>query len=240
MEKVVFNWSTGKDSALALYKLLNDTNFRVEHLLTSVNAHHDRVSMHGLRRSLLMKQIELLNIPFTSIELPEQPTMVEYEQIMNNALNPIVSKGIKIAAFGDIFLDDLKTYREKQLQKIGMKAIFPLWKKDTTALLQEFLDLGFKSIVVCIKSEVLDKSFVGRVIDKDFINDLPDNVDPCGENGEFHTFCFDGPIFKSPIDFTIGEKVFREYKNPSTNKDDVCFTEPNNQLGFWFCDLIEK
>lgn len=237
MEKIVFNWSTGKDSALALYKLLQNNSYTVEHLLTSVNKHHDRVSMHGIRRSLLYKQAEELGIPLSTIELPEQPTMEEYENIMSSSLHHIQSKEIHTAAFGDIFLDDLKAYREQQLNKIGMKALFPLWKQDTTALLHEFIALGFKSVVVCVKSQLLNKSFVGKTIDHDFIADLPKNVDPCGENGEFHTFCYDGPIFKNPINFTIGKKVFRTYQNPNANND-VCKTD--DKLGFWFCDLIQK
>jgi uncharacterized protein (TIGR00290 family) len=226
--KTYFNWSTGKDSALALYHLLQDKSYSVEHLLTSVNAIHDRVSMHGLRRELLAQQIDSLGIPAGTIELPEEPSMKEYEAKMIAALSALKEKGFECAAFGDIFLEDLKKYREDQLSKMKIRTVFPLWKKDTGALLHEFIELGFKAIVVCVNSNLLDPSFAGRLIDESFIRDLPRGVDPCGENGEFHTFCFDGPIFKYSIPFLVGEKTFREYKASSQE----------GNIGFWFCDLL--
>ncbi len=240
-----FNWSTGKDSALALYYLLQDKNFEIGHLLTTVNAHFNRVSMHGLRRELMEKQISAIGIPFGTIELPEEPSMEEYEVLMNDTVQELKAKGYNDCAFGDIFLEDLRAYREKQLEKVGIQATFPLWKKDTTKLLKTFLKLGFKSIVICAKADLLDKSFVGRVIDEQFMSDLPENVDPCGENGEFHTFCFDGPIFSKPVPFEVGETIFKAYKNPEncdTSNDKSTqhkSTESNeNEMGFWYCDLI--
>jgi uncharacterized protein (TIGR00290 family) len=236
--KTYFNWSTGKDSALALHYLLQDKNYSIEHLLTSVNAHHDRVSMHGLRRELLQQQINALGITNSTIELPEQPNMAEYETVMKETVAGLRQQGFNYAAFGDIFLEDLKIYREKQLSAFNIRAVFPLWKKDTKQLLNEFIELGFKAILVCTNAALLDESFAGRIIDKDFIKDLPANVDACGENGEFHTFCFDGPIFKNPIRFAIGEKIYREYKTPE-NKEDNCFTPTQKtNMGFWFCDLL--
>ena len=231
-KKVYFNWSTGKDSALALYYLQNDPSVEIGHLLTAVNTHFDRVSMHGLRRSLMETQIKEINIPFSTIELPESPSMEAYEQIMTEKVQELLNKGYTAAAFGDIFLEDLRQYREKQLEKFGINTYFPLWKKDTKQLLHEFLNLGFKAIVITVKSDLLDKSFVGRVIDADFIKELPKNVDPCGENGEFHTFCFDGPIFKNPIPFKIGETILKTYKNPSKDGE--------KEIGFWYCDLLPK
>lgn len=227
-QKTYFNWSSGKDSALALYYLLQDKNYSVDSLLTSVNSHYDRVSMHGLRKELLLQQIETIGIPGTTIELPLQPTNEEYETIMKNKIQELIDEGYTTAAFGDIFLEDLKVYREKQLEPYGIKAVFPLWKKDTKELLKEFIDLGFKTITVCVNGTKLDKSFVGRVIDHDFINELPDDVDPCGENGEFHTFCFNAPYFKKTVEFTIGETIYREYDNHGT------------KTGYWFCDLIPQ
>jgi len=231
--RTYFNWSSGKDSALALHYLLSNPEYSIEHLLTSVNASVDRVSMHGVRRVLLEQQIEAIGIPASTVELPEEPTMEVYEEKMTAALNKLTKKGLKHAAFGDIFLEDLKTYREDQLKKMDVQAHFPLWKRDTKELIREFIDLEFKTVVVCVNSEFMDESFVGRTIDSDFLKDLPKNVDPCGENGEFHTFCFDGPIFKHPVGFTIGEKVFRSYQNPNS-EDDLC----GKSLGFWFCDLV--
>lgn len=235
-QKTYFNWSTGKDSALALHYLLQDKNYSVEHLLTSINAYHDRVSMHGLRRELLLQQINAMGIPNSTIELPEEPSMPEYENLMKQAVIQLQEKGFECAGFGDIFLEDLKQYREQQLTPYGIKTVFPLWKKDTKELLYEFIDLGFKAILVCINSDLLDISFAGRIIDKNFITDLPAGVDPCGENGEFHTFCFDGPIFKHSIPFIIGEKTYREYKAPGNVKDDS--SAQKSDIGFWFCDLL--
>lgn len=230
--KTYFNWSSGKDSALALYHLLQDKHYQVDLLITSINTHYDRVSMHGLRRALLEQQVKSIAIPHDTIDLPEEPTMEEYEQLMKKTVTDLTTEGYTTAAFGDIFLEDLKNYREEQLRNYTLDAVFPIWKRDTTALMQEFIELGFKAIVVCVKADLLDESFVGRTIDQDFIKDLPDNVDPCGENGEFHTFCFDGPIFNHPVSFEIGEKVYREYKAPKEEKKD--------HLGFWFCDLLPK
>jgi uncharacterized protein (TIGR00290 family) len=229
--KTYFNWSTGKDSALALYYLLQDKNHQVTHLLTAVNKHHDRVSMHGLRRELMVQQINSIGMSFSTIELPEQPDMIEYEILMKEAVLALTEQGFTCAAFGDIFLEDLKAYREKQLAAVNLEAVFPIWKRNTKQLLEDFISLGFKAILICVNASKLDQSFVGRVIDKEFINDLPEDVDPCGENGEFHTFCFDGPIFRNPIPFEVGATVYREYDAPS-DKDGI------SKLGFWFCDLL--
>jgi len=236
--KTYFNWSTGKDSALGLYHLMKDKNYSVEHLLTSVNAQHNRVSMHGLRRELLELQLNEIDLPYSTIELPEQPSMQEYEMLMEQEVLSLQQHGFTHAAFGDIFLEDLRTYREQQLSALNIQSVFPLWKRDTKELLTEFIDLGFKSVLVCIKADLLDQEFAGRIIDADFIKDLPSNVDICGENGEFHTFCFDGPVFKNPIPFEIGEKVYREYQAPKTDADS-CSSEPlKSNSGFWFCDLL--
>ena len=232
--KTFFNWSTGKDSALALYYLQKKPEYQVDLLLTSVNSQHDRISMHGLRRSLLEKQAKAIGIPLTTIELPETPTMDEYNSIMEEKVNSLALLGFTYTAFGDIFLEDLRNYREEKLSQYNIKALFPLWKKDTKELISNFLKLGFKTIVVCVNGNLLDKSFVGRVIDEQFLKDLPENVDPCGENGEFHTFCFDGPIFSTPVEFEIGEIVSKSYTSPKT--DD----ETQKTIDFWFCDLIDK
>ncbi len=236
--RAYFNWSGGKDSALSLYHIKKDDQYDVELLLTSVNAAFDRVSMHGVRNELLAQQAESIGLPLKKIELPEMPSMDEYNNKMQDTIGLLKNDGFTHAVFGDIFLEDLRIYREEQLVKVGIQAHFPIWKRDTKELLKEFLDLGFKTIIVCIKSELLDPSFSGRIIDYNFINEIPSNVDPCGENGEFHTFVFDGPIFEKPIDFIIGEKVYREYKAPQ-NKEDNCFSpDQKNEMGFWFCDLI--
>ncbi|XMO85643.1 diphthine--ammonia ligase [Algibacter sp. AS12] len=233
--KTYFNWSSGKDSALALHYLLQDERFTINELITTVNSHYNRVSMHGLRKELLIAQTKAIGIPASLIELPEMPSMAVYEQKMLETTSRLKKEGFTHTAFGDIFLEDLRAYREQQLEKQGITAVFPLWKKDTKALLNDFLDLGFKTIVVCANSKYFGEDFVGTIIDKHFIDNLPEGVDPCGENGEFHTFCFDGPIFKKPINFTIGEKVYREYNAPKTDKDSVCTTD---NYGIWYCDLM--
>ena len=233
--KAIFNWSSGKDSALALYKTLQEQQFEVTSLLTSINKEFQRISMHGVHVSLLEKQAESLGFPLIKMEIPKEPSMEEYSEIMSKTMNDIKSQGVSHSIFGDIFLEDLRKYREDQLQSIGMKAVFPLWKQNTADLINEFLSLGFKTIVTCVNETYLDKSFAGRIIDQDFIKDLPENVDPCGENGEFHTFTFDGPIFKNPIAFEIGETVKKTYPKPKSDENDE-----NEEYVFWFCDLVAK
>jgi uncharacterized protein (TIGR00290 family) len=238
--KSYFNWSGGKDSALALYHALQQPDYSIERLITNVNNLHRRVSMHGVREELLEQQAAAIGLPLQKLILPDQPSMPEYEQLMSTLVTDLKQEGFTHSFFGDIFLEDLKTYRETQLAKAGIEAVFPIWKRDTKELLREFIDLGFKTILVCIKAELLPLEFAGRVIDHDFIKDLPANVDACGENGEFHTLVFDGPIFSKPVLFERGEIVFREYKAPK-EKDDRCFSkEPPtpSSMGFWFCDLL--
>lgn len=236
--KTYFNWSSGKDSALALHYLLKDKNYSVDLLLTTINLPHNRVSMHGVRKDLLVKQFEAIGIPYTIIELPQEPTMQEYNSIMNKSIRHLQQNNFECAAFGDIFLEDVKKYREGQLAPFNMKAIFPLWKIDTKKVMNEFINSGFRAIVVSINSTLLDKSFAGRMVDESFIKDLQANVDVCGENGEFHTFCFAGPAFKSPVQFTIGKKVYREYKAPENVEKNNFTSSKENNLGFWFCDLL--
>ncbi|HRP53625.1 MAG TPA: diphthine--ammonia ligase [Fluviicola sp.] len=226
-ENVVFNWSGGKDSSLALYYLLQDERFSILRFLTSVSKDFQRVSMHGVRVSLLEKQAESLGILLQKIEIPEGVSMEAYDEIMGDALQEIQQLGCTSAAFGDIFLEDLKQYRENRLAKLQMKGIFPLWKRDTREIVNEFIQLGFKSVVTCVNEKYLDSSFVGRTIDASFLADLPPNVDPCGENGEYHSFVFDGPIFKQEISYQLGEKIHRTYQT----KED--------EFGFWFCDLLD-
>lgn len=233
--KAIFNWSSGKDSALALYKILKEEKFEVTSLLTSINKEFQRISMHGVQVSLLEKQAESLGFPLIKMELPKEPTMEEYRELMSKTMNDLKSRGITHSIFGDIFLEDLKKYREDQLRSIGMEGVFPLWKINTTDLIREFLDLGFKTIVTCVNETYLDKNFAGRIIDEDFIKDLPENVDVCGENGEFHTFTFNGPIFKNPVEFEIGEIVKKTYPKPKSDEN-----SEDDEYVFWFCDLIVK
>ena len=239
--KAIFNWSSGKDSALALYKTLQNPEIEISCLLTSVNEQYQRISMHGVRVELLHQQAQSIGLPLEIMTIPEMPTMEVYESVMTETLIKLKDEGITHSIFGDIFLEDLRKYREDKLATMDFKGLFPLWKIPTADLIQEFLVLGFKTIVVCVNEKYLDKSFVGRVINQEFINDLPDNVDVCGENGEFHTFTFDGPIFTKPINFEIGEIVYRKYEAPKEQKNSntACDTDDSAyDYGFWYCDLI--
>ncbi len=243
-KKALFNWSSGKDSALALYKILQNPEYKIDCLLTSVNQQYQRISMHGVRIELLEAQAESIGIPLKIMQIPEMPTMEVYENVMTKTLTELKNQGITHSVFGDIFLEDLREYREKQLAKIAFEGVFPIWKIPSHDLIQEFLSLGFKTIVVCVNERYLDKSFVGRIIDQDFINNLPENVDVCGENGEFHTFSFDGPIFSQPVHFQVGEIVYRKYEKPKNtdSSNTACDTDSSDAFdyGFWYCDLIKK
>lgn len=249
MKNAIFNWSGGKDSSFALYKILTEKKYQIQTLLTTINQKYDRVSMHGVRKPLLEKQAENLGISLTKLLLPENLTMKKYDQEMQKTLKSLVRKyELENAIFGDIFLEDLRKYREKRNKILGLEAIFPLWKMNTKKLALDFIEKGFKAILVCVDTRFLGQDFVGRIFDKAFLDDLPKNVDPCGENGEFHTFVFEGPIFKNKIDFKIGEKIFREIKAPRPQKkqkknDDLyeCTSDGKPQIaGFWYCDLVPE
>jgi uncharacterized protein (TIGR00290 family) len=226
-----FNWSGGKDSTLALYKILREKQFDIRYLLTTLNEEADRISMHGVRSELLAAQAESLGIPAKKVHLPASSNMQAYEAVMNTTIEELKSESISDCIFGDIFLEDLRTYREEKLREVSISAHFPLWKRNTAELVREFIDLGFKTIVVCVDASKLDESFAGRVIDHQFLSDLPNDVDPCGENGEFHTFVFDGPIFQHPILFQTGEKVLKTYTAKNQEEETI-------EYGFWFQDLI--
>ncbi|MFS4454880.1 ATP-binding protein [Maribacter sp. 2304DJ31-5] len=229
--KTYFNWSSGKDSALALYHILQQGQFKIDRLLTTINAHYNRVSMHGLRKEVLEAQTAAIGIPLDILEVPENPSMEDYNILMGHKMEQLKSAGYSHTVFGDIFLEDLKKYREQMLSPHNIKAIFPIWKKDTRLLIQEFLALGFRAVIVCIDNSKLENSFLGQELSLELIDKLPQNVDSCGENGEFHTFCFDGPIFNAPIAHEIGPTIFKTYDNPSDKK---------NPIQFGFCDVVLK
>ncbi len=236
--KAFMNWSGGKDSSLALYYILKDKNYSVEKLLTNINSKYHRVSMHGVRDELLEQQSRALGIPLRKLILGDQPSMIEYERSMTEMISQLKQEEYTHSIFGDIFLEDLRTYRETQLAKAGMQAVFPLWKRDTKKLIHEFMELGFRTIVVCVNEKFLDKSFCGRIIDDRFIADLPENVDACGENGEFHTFVFDAPIFNEPINFIKGEVIYKKYEAPKQQNDNCFQPAVDEHYGFYFCDLL--
>ncbi len=232
--KAIFSWSGGKDSAYCLNKVLTENKYDVKYLLTTLNHEFKRISMHGVREELLDAQAEAIGIPQLKVWVSDG-TNDEYERQMEAILIKAKSEGIEHVIFGDIFLDDLRKYREQNLAKVGMIGVFPLWLTNTTALIKDFIDQQFKTITCCISNKFLDGTWVGREIDSVFIDQLPPDVDPCGENGEYHTFCYEAPIFRNRILFTIGEKVFRPIILNPTNEN---INEVGTNLGFWFCDLV--
>lgn len=218
-EKVIFTWSGGKDSALAFYELQKKKSYEIKALITTVAEEYERVSMHGVRKTLLAKQAESIGVSLTIIYITKNASNEEYEAKMEDVLLNYRSRGVSSVVYGDIFLEDLKRYREEKLSKIGMNGVFPLWKRNTRKLSHGFIDLGFKAVVTCIDSNELKKEFAGREFNKQFVSELPSTVDPCGENGEFHTFVYDGPIFQKKILYKNGEVVLRNKR-------------------FYFCDLV--
>jgi len=231
------NWSGGKDSSLALFDILQQKTVDVSALLTTVNSANNRISMHGVRTSLLELQAESIGLPLKKIMLPEMPSMSVYDEAMRNTMNEMKTEGITHSIFGDIFLEDLKSYRDTKLNEVGLQGIYPLWKQDSRKLVERFIALGFKSVLVCVNEKFLDKSFCGRLIDHDLLNDLPPNVDPCGENGEYHSFVFDGPLFKKPISFSKGEIVYRNYSKNEDDSDVYHTNSTHPDSGFWYLDL---
>lgn len=209
-EKVLFTWSGGKDSSLALYELQQTGQAEIVALLTTLTEGYDRISMHGVRVGLLEQQAAALALPLEKAYIPQVASNAQYEAEMARRLTAHVERGVSTVAFGDIFLEDLRTYREQNLARVGMTAIFPIWKQDTTALAHRFIALGFRAIVTCVDTEVLDGAFAGRDYDEQFLADLPDDVDPCGENGEFHSFVHAGPNFTAPVPCRTGEIVLRD------------------------------
>lgn len=218
-ENMLFCWSGGKDSALALYEVINSGSYSVKALLTTVTEDYDRISMHGVRSALLEKQVKALGIPLEKVLITKDSSDKDYEEKMSSILGRFKGNDTYHIGFGDIFLEDLRKYRENNLAKLQMKAVFPLWKQDTKRLARSFIDMGFKAILTCVDTKFLDASFAGREFDEKLLSDLPASVDRCGENGEFHTFVYAGPIFGKEIPVKRGETVMRDER-------------------FSFCDLL--
>jgi uncharacterized protein (TIGR00290 family) len=218
-ERVLFTWSGGKDSAMALYELQRSQSYEIAALLTTVTGDFDRISMHGVRYALLETQAESLGIPLERVLISKSSSNEEYESSMREVLERYKGDGIGSVVFGDIFLEDVRQYREDNLSKIGMEGIFPLWGRDTLELAHTFIGAEFKSIITCVDSNALAKRFIGRLYDERLLSELPAHIDPCGEHGEFHTFVFDGPLFNEAVAFRRGRIVLRDER-------------------FYFCDLI--
>ena len=215
---MALSWSGGKDSALALRALLDEDGSRPAALLTTVTEDYGRVSMHGVRRELVAAQAEAIGIPLIEVGIPATCPNEVYEARMSEALSSPPLDGVSTMAFADLFLEDIRAYREGRLALAGKQALFPLWGRDTAELALEFIEAGFEAVLVCVDPAQLDASFVGRAYDLKLLADLPRRVDPCGENGEFHTFVHAGPIFSRRIEIELGERVIRD--------------------GFAFCDLL--
>jgi uncharacterized protein (TIGR00290 family) len=209
-QKVLISWSGGKDSALALHNLLKEAEYHPVGLITTVNRDYDRVSIHGIRRSLLAQQATSITLPLHEVSIHKDASNEDYDSAMGNALAEKIKEGIKGVVFGDLFLEDIRDYREKMMSPWGLEGIFPLWGINTSKLAHQFIALGFKAKIAVVDTQLLDGDFAGCEYDHDFLKALPENIDPCGENGEFHTFVYDGPIFSHPINFKTGEVVFRE------------------------------
>jgi uncharacterized protein (TIGR00290 family) len=209
-DKLLLAWSGGKDSAFALYELKHKEDVEIAALLTTVTEGDDRISMHGVRRKLLAEQAKAVGYPLEEVAIPQICPNDIYEQRMREALEKYHRKGTQSTAFGDLFLEDVRAYREERMSRIGMRCVFPLWGRPTVELAGQFIDLGFRAIVVCVDTKTLSPEFSGREYDRDLLRDLPAGVDPCAENGEFHTFVYDGPIFSWPVSVQRGEKVLRD------------------------------
>lgn len=209
-ERVLLSWSGGKDSALALHEIRAQKTYEVAALLTTVTEEYDRISMHGVRRVLLEQQAGSLGYPLEPVLVSRKASNEEWESRILEVLAKYREQGVSAVVFGDIFLEDLRTYREENLRQVGLRGLFPLWKRETGGLARDFIRLGFRAVVTCVDTEALSREFSGREYDSCFVSELPALVDPCGENGEFHTFVYDGPVFGRRVGHTLGERVLRD------------------------------
>lgn len=210
MKKILLSWSSGKDSAYSLYALQQSNEYEVVGLISTVTEEYNRVSMHSTRVTLLQQQAKQLNLPLHMISIPPQCSNQIYASKMNSFIAKVSQTDISHIAFGDLFLEDIRQYREKQLQASAIQPLFPIWKRNTAKLAKEIINIGIKAIITCIDPKKLDASFAGRSYDENFLNDLPTGIDPCGENGEFHTFVYGAPMFKHNIPIRNGKIVTRD------------------------------
>lgn len=210
MKNVLLSWSSGKDSAWTLKVLREDSDVNIVGLLTTLNTQADRVAMHAVRRELLRAQSKAAGLPLTEVELPWPCSNDDYERLMSEATSRAKAEGVTHIAFGDLFLDDIRKYREDNLQGTGIEPLFPLWGLNTSALAAEMVAGGLRAYLTCVDPRQLDADYAAREYNAKLLDDLPDGVDPCGENGEFHTFVFDGPMFSQPIDVNPGEIIKRD------------------------------
>jgi uncharacterized protein (TIGR00290 family) len=210
MKRILLSWSSGKDSAWSLHVLRQCREYEIAGLLTTFNQAADRVAMHAVRRTLVEQQAAATGIPLWPVQLPWPCTNEQYESIMSQVCAKAVAEGIEGIAFGDLFLQDIRGYREQQLAATGLKPLFPVWGIPTESLAREMVDSGLKAVLTCIDTKKLDAAFAGREFDRRLLSDLPPGIDPCGENGEFHSFVYAGPMFGSEISVVPGVNVFRD------------------------------
>ena len=210
MKRTLLSWSSGKDSAWSLHLLRQGGEYEVVALLTTFNREANRVAMHGVRRELVEAQAEAAGIPLWDVDLPSPCSNADYESIMNEQCRAAARSGIEFIAFGDLFLRDIREYRERQLQGSGLTPIFPVWGIPTNELARTMIASGLKAKLTCVDSQPLSPEFVGRDFDEQLLSDLPPQIDPCGENGEFHSFVYAAPIFQRDIRVTVGEIVTRD------------------------------
>jgi len=236
MQKAIFCWSGGKDSAFALYRAISSGEFEILALLTTINSAYSRVSMHGVREDLMDVQAKHVGIPLYKVYIPEVCTNEEYEKQMEEAMMFWKERGVSHVIFGDIFLEDLKRYREEKLEKVGMKAVFPLWKEDTTELLSGFLKLGFKTMICSGSCKNISENIVGETLSEEIVRNMAPGTDPCGENGEFHTFVYAGPVFRNELDIACTEKVVKYYKVKKETEGKI----EEEEVGYWFADIKLK
>ncbi len=209
--KITMSWSGGKDCAFALWQLMQNKDFEVVSLHTTFGEETRRVGLHGIHDSLIEAQAKMIGLPLDKIYFPASGNNTAYEKAMEAFFDKLESDGITHMAFGDIFLEDLKAYREEQLNSRNFKGVFPLWKEDTAILAQKFIDAGFKTLICAADADKIPKQWVGKTFDNPYLEALPAEVDPCGENGEFHSFCIAGPIFLDPIAVSVGEPTVKSY-----------------------------
>ena len=231
--KISVSWSGGKDSAFALWKLLNDERYEVAGLHTTLGEESCRVGMHGIHEELIDAQAAALGLRLDKIYYPASGDNAAYEKAMEKYLLGLDSDGVKHIAYGDILLEDLKQYREEKLAEKGFSGIFPLWGSDTKALAEEFLQSGFKTKICAADADKISKAWVGGDFDREFLAQLPADVDPCGENGEFHSFCYEGPIFSKPLDISYKEVIQRSYDIALENGD-------RSKKDYWFAEMIKS
>jgi len=237
MNKPWMHWSGGKDSAYTLWKVLQDSPNSVGGLITSMSEEFRRVSMHGVREELLDAQASALGLPLHKLLIPKDASMADYGVMMQREMTALKEQGMSSCIFGDIFLEDLKAYRESEMTNCGLSCEFPIWKEcDTATLAQKIIDSGVKAKIVCVSGKFFDSSFLGKDYDLDFLNNLPEGVDPCGENGEFHSFVYDSPLYHETIPVTLGEKVDRTY-TPGGHDDEDCDCCKTWDTEFYFQDL---